>query len=271
MTSTLDIKLMNITASVLLLMFGLLSLGALAAWIFQNPVFALRGITVSGDVSHNNALTLRANVAPRLSGTFLTLDLAAARRAFEAVPWVRNAQVRREFPNRLNVILQEHQAVAYWGEEGDSTLINSFGEVFEANTGEVDQDSLPRLNGRPEQATQVLAMYRAVQPLFERMDLNVDQLELTGRGSWRTDLDTGAVIELGRGSEVEVTSRVQSFLDTLTQVTARYDRTVTALQSADLRHEQGYAMRLRGVSTVAVGSQALKNRTNSKQLTEHRK
>ena len=43
MTTSLDIKLMNITASVLQLVFGLLSLGALAAWFFQNPVFALRG------------------------------------------------------------------------------------------------------------------------------------------------------------------------------------------------------------------------------------
>ena len=258
MTTTLDIKLMNITASVLLFVFGLLSLGALAAWIFQNPVFALRGITVTGDVSHNNALTLRANVAPRLSGTFLTLDLATARRAFEAVPWVRSALVRREFPNRLQVTLQEHQAVAYWGAEGDSTLVNSFGEVFEANTGEVEQDSLPRLSGSPEQAAQVLAMYRTVQPLFERLDLNVDQLELTGRGSWRAELDSGAVVELGRGSEDEVVARVQPFLNTLTQVTSRYSRTAAALQSADLRHEQGYAIRLRGVSTVVAGAQALK-------------
>ena len=258
MTTSLDIKLMNITASVLLFVFGLLSLGALAAWIFQNPVFALRGITVTGDVSHNNALTLRANVAPRLSGTFLTLDLATARRAFEAVPWVRSALVRREFPNRLQVTLQEHQAVAYWGAEGDSTLVNSFGEVFEANTGEVEQDSLPRLSGPAEQAAQVLAMYRTVQPLFERLDLNVDQLELTGRGSWRAELDSGAVVELGRGSEDEVVARVQPFLNTLTQVTSRYGRTAAALQSADLRHEQGYAIRLRGVSTVVAGAQALK-------------
>ncbi len=258
MTTSLDIKLMNFTASLLLCSLGLLSLGTLASWVFQHPVFALRGITVSGDVSHNNALTLRANVAPRLSGTFLSLDMAAARRAFESVPWVRSALVRREFPNRLQVTLQEHQAVAYWGAEGDSTLVNSFGEVFEANTGEVEQDSLPRLSGPPEQAANLLSMYRVLQPLFEHLDLSVDQLELTGRGSWRAELDSGAVMEFGRGSEDEVVARVQSFLHTLTQVTSRYGRTAAALQSADLRHEQGYALRLRGVSTLVTGAQALK-------------
>lgn len=254
----LDVKLMNLTAKLLLWVFVACVLWTAVGWATGHPVFAVRGITVTGDVSHNNAVTLRANVASRLSGTFLTLDLAATRRTFEAVPWVRSVVVRREFPNRLQVSLQEHQAVAYWGAEGDSTLINSFGEVFEANTGEVEQDSLPRLSGPTEQAAQVLAMYQALQPLFERLDMSVDQLELSRRGSWHLELDSGAVVELGRGNEDEVRARVQSFLGTLTQVTSRYGRTVAALQSADLRHEQGYALRLRGVSTVVAGAQALK-------------
>lgn len=246
----LDVKLMNLTSSLLLVAFVLLALGALAGWAMAHPLFAIRGVTVAGDVNHNNALTLRANVAPQLRGTFLTIDLAAARRAFETMPWVRQAVVRREFPNRLKAILQEHQAVGYWGAEGDSTLVNSFGEVFEANVDEVEQDELPRLDGPQGQSAQVLAMYRALQPLFGRLELSVEALELTGRGSWRAKLDTGASIELGRGTEDEVAARAQRFLGTLTQVASRYGRTVTALESADLRHQEGYAVRLRGVSTV---------------------
>jgi len=246
----LDVKLMNLTASLLLVAFVLLALSAAAGWAMAHPLFAIRGVTVTGDVDHNNALTLRANVAPQLKGTFLTINLGAARQAFEAMPWVRRAVVRREFPNRLRVILQEHQAVGYWGAEGDSTLVNSYGEVFEANVGEVEQDELPRMDGPQGQSAQVLAMYRVLQPLFERLELSIDELELTGRGSWRARLDAGAVIELGRGTEDEVVMRTQRFLGTLTQVASRYGRTVTALESADLRHQEGYALRLRGVSTV---------------------
>ncbi len=246
----LDVKLMNLTSSLLLVAFVLLALGALAGWAMAHPLFAIRGVTVAGDVNHNNALTLRANVAPQLRGTFLTIDLAAARRSFETMPWVRRAVVRREFPNRLKAILQEHQAVGYWGAEGDSTLVNSFGEVFEANVDEVDQDELPRLDGPQGQSAQVLAMYRTLLPLFGRLELSIEALELTGRGSWRARLDTGAQIELGRGTEDEVMARTQRFLGTVTQVASRYGRTVAALESADLRHQEGYAVRLRGVSTV---------------------
>jgi cell division protein FtsQ len=255
-TQPFDVKLMNLTARALLLGFVLLALGTLGAWAARRPVFALRGVSVLGDTNHNNAVTLRAEVAPYLNGTFLTIDLAAARQAFELVPWVRRAEVRREFPNRLKVVLQEHQVVGYWGAESESTLINSFGEVFEANLGEIEQETLPRLNGPKEQSAQVLSLYRALQPLFERQEMPIEQFELTGRGNWRAQLDSGATIELGRGTEEDVVARARQFLGTLTQVTARYGRTVSALESADLRHEQGYALRLKGVSTLLPAEQA---------------
>ena len=248
----LDIRLMNMTASALFVVFVMALLGAVLASVLRHPFFAIRGITVLGDVAHNNVVTLRANVAPRLTGTFFTLDLARARSAFEAVPWVRRALVRREFPNRLRVQLQEHQAVAYWGADGDSTLLNSFGEVFEANVGDVEQDGLPRLNGPDGQGVVVLAMYQTLQPVFEATDLPLEQLDLTGQGSWRARLDTGATLELGRGTVAEITQRAQRWLKTVTQVAGRYGRTPQAVESADLRHPDGYAIRLRGVTTLAV-------------------
>jgi cell division protein FtsQ len=86
-------------------------------------------------------------VAPRLAGNFFTVDLGATRAVFESVPWVRRALVQREFPNRLKVVLQEHKPVAFWGAEGDARLVNNFGEVFEANQGDVEAEDLPVLNG----------------------------------------------------------------------------------------------------------------------------
>lgn len=247
---SVDVKLMNMTAAVLLLAFVVMGGLAMARWALRLPVFDIKGITVSGDVSHNNAMTLRANVAPRLQGTFFSVELARVRAAFEAVPWVRRAVVRRVFPDQLQVVLQEHQAVAYWGGDGEPRMINSFGEVFEANVGEVEQENLPQLNGPEGLGAEVLAMYRMVAPLFESMELPVEQLELTRGGSWRARLDTGATIELGRGTGDEVEARSRRFLKTLVQVTSRYERRVNALESADLRHENGYALRLRGVSTL---------------------
>jgi cell division protein FtsQ len=246
----LDVRLMNITATVLFVACGLLLAGALGWWVVRSPVFAIRGIVVQGDTAHNSAATLRANVLPRLRGNFFTVDLQKTREAFEAVPWVRRAVVKRQFPNKLRVQLQENEAEAFWGADSESRLVNTYGEVFEANPGDVEQDEMPRLVGPEGSAAQVLAMYRGLKPMLEKLDLGIDQVALSGRGGWTLTLDSGATVELGRGATEEVLARSQRFAATLTQVTAKYGRRPEALVTADLRHTDGYAVKLRGVTTT---------------------
>jgi cell division protein FtsQ len=216
-------------------------------------MFALHSIHVDGDLAHNSALTIRANAAPRMAGSFFTMDLAATRRAFESVPWVRRAIVRRVWPDRLAVRLEEHRAVALWSpaneaDDGADRLVNNFGEVFEANLGDVEDDALPTLRGPDGASGHMLAMWARLQEVVAPLDTaHIDTLELSGRGSWRAELDSGAEIEFGRGSDDEVIERARRFVETVPQVTQRYQR---ALEYADLRHNEGYAVRLKGVATA---------------------
>lgn len=250
LTPPLDVRLMNLTATLLFALCGLMLLAAAGWWVLRQPFFPLAGIKVEGDVAHNNAATLRANVAPQLAGNFFTVDLQSARKAFESVPWVRKAVVHREFPNQLRATLTEHVPVAFWGSEDHSFMVNTFGEVFEANTAEAS-DELPRLIGPDDQSGHVLGMFRELQPMFAASDLGLDELVLSQRGSWQATLDSGAVIELGRGNSDEVAARARRFLTSVRQVAAQYSRGVDAVESADLRHSDAYALRLRGVTTVA--------------------
>jgi cell division protein FtsQ len=246
----LDIRLMNNASAVLLAVFGGLVLAALLGWLGRHPVFSLKAIRIDNELAHNNAVTLRANVAPKLAGNFFSVDLARTRAAFESIPWVRNVVVRREFPDRLRVLVQEHQAVAFWGAEADARLVNSHGEVFEVNQGDVEADDLPLLNGPQGQAVLVLQGYRLVTPLVEKLDSSLSLLELTSRGTWRARLENGAVIEMGQGSPADIEARMQRFVATVTQTSSKFGRD---LESADLRYENGYALKLRGVTTVDSG------------------
>ncbi|GAB4396433.1 MAG: cell division protein FtsQ/DivIB [Rhodoferax sp.] len=224
--------------------------------LLSQPWFALRGIHIVGDGAHQNPAMVRANVVPKLRGNFFTLDLQAARRAFEELPWVRRAVVHRLFPNRLRVELQEHQPVAYWGPEGELRLVNSHGEVFDANVGELDRDTLPRLNGPLAQSATMLAELRALNDVLAPLDLAVDQLELSPSGNWRAQLDSGTRVELGSGSREARLARVQAMVQTITQVTARYQRRPEQLATVDLRHRDGYAIRLAGVRTLTASEPA---------------
>ena len=258
-TLPIDVRLMNATAT---LLFGLVALGVAAlalAWAARQPSFAISSIRVDGDVTRNSVSTIRANALPKLAGSFFTIDLRQAQRAFESVPWVRQAVVRREWPNRLAVQLEEHRPVAQWGRGADaSKLVNRFGEVFDANLGDVEDEGLPTLQGPEGSAPQMLAMLRRLTPLCARLDMQIETLALSARGSWRAELDSGAEIELGRGSDDEVLARTERFAATLTQVSSRYRR---PLEYADLRHNDGYALRLKGITT-GVAAPADKKRKN---------
>ncbi|WP_090141478.1 cell division protein FtsQ/DivIB [Limnohabitans sp. DM1] len=246
----LDVRLMNMTTALLMVALVLLGATSGAWWFIRHPMFAIESISVHGEVGHNNAVTLRANVMPQLEGNFFTLDLAQAREAFEDVPWVRAAVVQRDFPNKLRAALLEHRPIALWGEEDANTMVNEQGQVFEANVQDVDVEQLPRMKGPEGMSSDVLQMYRFLSPMLNSVDMAIEQIELTTRGNWRVVLQGGAHIELGRGTEAELGANVQRFIKTLSQVTSRYGRTPTALLAADLRHKDGYALRLRGVSTI---------------------
>lgn len=245
-----DVRLMNMATALLVVVFVLLALGSWAWWMIRHPSFALQTITVQGEVSRNNAFAFRTHVLPKLEGNFFTIDLAKTRQAFEAVPWVRVAVVHRDFPNRLRAVLLEHRPMALWGDEDAGTLINEQGQVFEASLDDADAERLPRMKGPATESQTVAGMYLALSPRLEALDMQIELLELSPRGSWRLQTQRGAQIELGRGSSADILQRLDVFLTSLKQVTARYERGVSALAAADLRHKDGYALRLHGVSTV---------------------
>lgn len=243
-----DVRWMRYTANGLFVLAAVL-LGATALHLLtRQPVFALRAIHIEGDLTRNSVATIRVNAVPKLRGNFFTTDLQADQRAFESVPWVRHAVVQRIWPNRLTVRLEEHRPAAVWrGGGATDQLVNTRGEVFEASLGDVEEDGLPALEGPDGSSAAMLSMLARLQSVFGRLDRRVDALRLSSRASWRAELDSGAKVELGRGSDDEVVQRAERFVGTLSQVTEQFQ---APLVYADLRHRDGYALRLRGITTT---------------------
>lgn len=243
-----DVRLMNAVASAVFVLAGLALLAAGALALSRLPLFALQHVRLDGELARSSVATVRANVMPHLAGNFFQLDLKASREAFEAVPWVRQAVVRRVWPNTLAVRLAEHEAVALWSaDDGNDRLVNAQGEVFDANVGDVEDEGLPTFAGPEGSSPSMLAMYRLLQQRLAPLDAGIETLKLSRRGSWRVELDTGAVVELGRGDEAEIGARTERFVRTLGQVSERFQR---PLEYADLRHADGYAVRLKGITTT---------------------
>lgn len=247
MPMPMDVRLMTLLTSVLGWTFVAMALMAGGLWAVRHPVWSIKAIEVHGDLKHQNEVTFRAHMASKLRGSFLSLDLNEVQQVFESVPWVRSAVVERAFPNRIRVTVQEHEAVAWWGQDGGSKLVNRQGEVFETGAQDDETDELPELAGPDGQAPRVKALYERLKPLFGTVDNAVQRLELTAQGSWRVVLDDTTLIELGRGEAPEVEARVTRYLSTVGQVTRQHGRRVL---TADLRYPSAYAVRLQGITTV---------------------
>lgn len=253
-----EVRLMNGVSALVFTLAGLVLAAALIAWLTRAPQFTIRSIVLDAELSRSNLATVRANALPKLTGNFFSLDLNRGRAAFESVPWVRQAVVRRVWPNGLAVTLEEHRAAALWlGEGGSERLVNSHGEVFDANLGDVEDEGLLTLSGPDDSAKAMLRMQRRLADTLAPIDGRIGSLTLSSRGSWHAELVSGAEIELGRGLDDEVVARTARFVRTLTQVQQRFataDAGPRPLITADLRHPDGYALRLRGVSTTSLAA-----------------
>ena len=246
-----DVRWMN-AATAWLVVVGLCVLAAAGLQrLGRLPFFNFTEVRLEGDMQRNNVATVRANIASRLDGGYFTLDLQKGREVFEAVPWVRQAVVRRVWPNELRVQLQEHRPAAHWQhDERDDQLVNTFGEVFEANPGDVEDEHLPVLvapaNPAPGLSATMLEMLHTLRQVFEPLG-EIEQLQMSERGSWSVVLDTDAQLMLGRGSVAEVSERARRFVRTLPELQRDYPG---PLAHADLRYPEAYAVRLRGTTTV---------------------
>ena len=257
-----DIRWMNAASAALAGLALAVVLASGLVKLSRLPFFNINRLQIDGELQRNNLATVRANALSRLSGGFFNQDLFKARDTFEAVPWVRRAVVRRVWPNQLRVTLEEHRPAAYWHhEDRDDQLVNTFGEVFDANLGDVEDEPLPTLSApahpTSDQARVMLDMLHRLQPLVMPMLTEIDTLRLTDRGSWSLLLESGADVELGRGTPDEVAERLQRFVRTVPELHRQYP---APLVHADLRYPEGYAVKLRGVSTLqdAASKAALK-------------
>jgi cell division protein FtsQ len=204
------------------LLFTLWTAGraVLEAW------FPFRQITVLGAEHPETRQAARA-LGPRLKGGFFSMDLAGIHRDFERLPWVRHADVRRLWPGRLLVQLEEHRAAAAWN---DRALLDVYGEVFDGAAWR----GLPRFYAPEGMEREVARRYGEFARIVTPLGMRVDQLVVSARQSWRLRLSGGVSVELGRDKLNERMSRFARFYP-------RAVAAVGAISRVDMRYPNGFA------------------------------
>ena len=111
-----DAKQMNALAITLAVITALGLAWVAVTWMVRQPSFAFREVVVTTPLERANGAHLEAVIREELTGTFFTMDLERARGALTAVPWIRNVALRRQWPHRLEVTVDEHEPLARWND-----------------------------------------------------------------------------------------------------------------------------------------------------------
>lgn len=232
--------LMDLVAD-LLILCGCAALAWAAALSLQRlPFFPLRQVIVVNPVDQVSRSQIEHTARTALLGNFFTVNLEGVRTAFEKLPWVRKASVRRRWPDSLELSLEEHVAAARWQRsEGEALLVNTYGELFAGAPGA--EAGLPSFAGPEGSAALVLARYREFQPALTPLRRHPVAVMLTARQAWQLKLDDGVVVELGRDqSKNELADRIARFT---AYYPAARQRIGNVAAVVDMRYPNGFALR----------------------------
>jgi len=247
-----DIRMLNAIANAFIAVFVLALLAACARWVMGKPEFSLDAIQIQemdkGELRHVNALTIRNIALPRIRGNFFTVDLEEVCRSFKTVPWVREVSVRRQWPNRLLVSIEEHKALGTW--EYDGYLVSVKGDVFVVNMAEAEEDGeLLQFFGPSGSEKEVVAKYNELRNWFSVIKLKPKMVRLSDRYAWTIGLDNGMRVEFGREQdENTIRELAVRLLEVYPQLKSKYN---THFESIDLRYPNGLALKTRGSVPVS--------------------
>ena len=178
----------------------------------------------------------------KLNGTALTSDLSPIYRSVLSHPWVKEATVRRIWPNKILVNLREHNIIGVWS---DGRFISQAGSLlrFDKLQSESIRSEkkclLLQLDGPPGTVLSVLEKARMIYSKASSIGLQPTSLQLSTQYDWRVLFSNGLKMELGGDNlGTPITERLDNFFNSIDWYRENVKKD---LVSVDLRYAQGFA------------------------------
>lgn len=201
----------------------------LALWMTAANQVPVNSLIIQGEHRYLSREQVRESVLalPEV-GNFFALEVDRVQQQLLALPWVYQASIRKQWPDKLRVYIVEQPVAALWNRDA---MVNTHGEVFRAEHPELD---LVSLSGPDEEAGRVLAEYRSLQRFLQPKGYEIERVHLTPRRSWELTLSNGVTLILGRD---DIEARLQRFIDVYPGIAER-----ERIAYLDLRYDTGLAV-----------------------------
>lgn len=234
-------QLLNTIADLLVLVASAALVAGVGIWLMRVPALPVQKVVFVEPLAHTRRAEIEQILPQALQGNYFSISLEQVRAALETLPWVRRAEVRRVWPSRLEVAVEEHLPFARWG-EGKGELVNTFGEVFVAPLADDAAQKLPAFAGPPGTAAEVMLHFARFNDLLRPLRDKAVAVSLSPRLAWQLRLESGVLIDMGREqAKSPVATRLKRFVEFYPEALARQQLRPAVV---DLRYPNGFAMRV---------------------------
>ena len=213
-----------------------IALGVALPIVVGVVTFPVQSVRISGEFVRVSKADIERAVEPLLTPGLVRIDVEALRRAALEVPGVREAKVRRVWPDRLDISVIERVAVARWVSGG---YLENDGTHFATADGDATADSLPMLAGSEGSQPRVLDLHSMLERVLAPLGMPLAATELTRRGVLYVTLHGGPRLVM-RPEAVE--RKAGMYAKALARVMAGR---LHELERVDFRYPTGFAVRMR--------------------------
>lgn len=207
------------------------------SWMEDAQRLPLSKLVLTGERHYTRNDDIRQSIlALGAPGTFMTQDVNVIQQQIERLPWIKQASVRKQWPDELKIHLVEYVPLARWN---DQHMVDSEGNSFSVPAARTRRQVLPMLYGPEGSEKEVLEGYRTMGDVLAKSRFTLKEAAMTARRSWVLTLNNDIKLNLGRGDTMKRLNRFVELYPVLQQQ-AQTDGKV--ISYVDLRYDSGAAV-----------------------------
>ncbi|EKM5760001.1 cell division protein FtsQ [Cronobacter turicensis] len=219
-------------------------------WMEDAQRLPLSKLVVTGERHYTRNDDIRQSIlALGAPGTFMTQDVNIIQNQIERLPWIKQASVRKQWPDELKIHLVEYVPIARWN---DQHMIDTDGTAFSVPSDRASKQVLPLLYGPEGSENEVLQGYRSMGQVLAKDKFTLKEAAMTARRSWQVTLSNNIKLNLGRDDTMK---RLERFVELYPVLQQQAQTDNKRISYVDLRYDSGAAVGWEPTPTEEINQQ----------------
>lgn len=186
-------------------------------------------MSIVGDLNDRQLESIKASL---IDVDIASREVERVKQALSELDWVHHANVRKNWPNAIEVEVFPENVLAYWNDDG---FINSEGSVVSAEV--LVGGDLPHLYGTQGSEQNVMEQFQQLSQMLNSYGQGIKVLTVSDRGAWSLETKSGVEVLLGKE---DLKARLRRFLSVSVTLAERGE--AMFVKRMDARYVNGVAV-----------------------------